>query len=133
MLILLSKAKKSIQWKFWLLTRFELESIFSPIIKKNIRIDYFQTIFLVFVLLFFIWYFRSCNLTKENKQNFSSIDSKFLCKYQVISVFHNTCCLQNLKITMNWCREQNSQLSSMKFSDKKLEQFFCMKLFSKLI
>ena len=50
-----------------------------------------------------------------------------------MSVFHHFLSLQNLKIIMNWCREQSSQLSSMKFGDKKLEQFFCMKLFSVLI
>ena len=68
-----------------------------------------------------------------NEQNFSSTDAKFLCKYQVMSFFHHTYCLQNLKITLNWCGEQNSQLSSTKFGDKKLEQFFCMELFSELI
>ena len=68
-----------------------------------------------------------------NEQNFSSTDAKFLCKYQVMSFFHHTYCLQNLKITLNWCGEQNSQLSSTKFGDKKLEWFFCMELFSELI
>ena len=68
-----------------------------------------------------------------NEQNFSSTDAKFLCKYQVMSFFHHTYCLQNLKITLNWCGEWNSQLNSRKFGNKKLEQFFCMKLFSELI
>ena len=57
----------------------------------------------------------------------------FFYHYQVIRFLRHTCCLQSLKITLNWCGQWNSQLNLMKFGDKKLEQFFYMELFSDLI
>ena len=48
-------------------------------------------------------------------------------------VLRHTFSFQSLRITLTWCGGQNSQLSSMKLGNKKLEQLFCMKIFSKLI
>ena len=55
------------------------------------------------------------------EQSFSSTDAKFHYEYQVISFLFHIYCLQNLKKTSNGYGGQNSQLSSMKFEDKKLE------------
>ena len=41
--------------------------------------------------------------------------------------------MSSLGIILNWCGEWSSQLSSLKFGDKKLQQFFLINFFFELI